>query len=153
MAEDEMDRTRAAQEKLMDLAFNLYNQLEQGIVPHISLPSRTKGNIEFSSKDDVWIYGDQETTRSVKTVRGARTLLKTVHLAELLIKEHLKNNRGSTLREIYYISENWDIAKFHEQAESDRLIEDLEIVTAMQREDFHVGRRRTVQPSSGRCGS
>jgi len=148
-----MERSRAAQEKLMDLACHLYNQFEQGIVPHISLPSRTKGNIEFSSKDDVWIYGDQETTRSVKTVRGARTLLKTVHLAELLIKEHLKNNRGSTLREIYYISENWDIAKFHEQAESDRLIEDLEIVTAMQREDFHVGRRRTVQPSSGRCGS
>jgi len=133
-----MDRTRAAQEKLMDLACHLYNQFEQGIVPHISLPSRTKGNIEFSSKDEVWIYGDQETTRSVKTVRGARTLLKTVHLAELLIKEHLRNNRGSTLREIYYISENWDIAKFHEQAESDRLIEDLEIVTAMQREDFHV---------------
>jgi len=100
--------------------------------------SRTKANIEYSSKDDVWIYGDQETTRSVKTVRGAKTLLKTVHLTELLIKEHLKNNRGSTLREIYYISENWDIAKFHEQAESDRLIEDLEIVTALHREDFHV---------------
>jgi len=74
----------------------------------------------------------------VKTVRGAKTLLKTVYLSELLIKEHLKNNRGSTLREIYYISENWDIAKFHEQAESDRLIEDLEIVTALQREDFHI---------------
>jgi DNA topoisomerase-6 subunit A len=102
------------------------------------LPSRTKGNIEFSTKEDVWVYGDQETTRSVKTVRGAKTLLKTVHLIELLIKEHLKNNRGSTLREIYYISENWDIAKFHEQAESDHLIEDLEIVTDLHREDFHV---------------
>ena len=127
-----------AEQRLMGLADSLYRQFEQGIVPHISLPSRTKGNIEFSSKDDVWVYGDQETVRSVKTVRGAKTLLKTVHLSELLIKEHLKNNRGSTLREIYYISENWDIAKFHEQAESDRLIEDLEIVTALHREDFHV---------------
>ncbi len=127
-----------AQEKLTGLAETLYNQFLQGIVPHITLPSRTKGNIEFSSKDDVWVYGDQETMRSVKTVRGAKTLLKTVHLTELLIKEHLKNNRGSTLREIYYISENWDIAKFHEQAESDRLIEDLEIVTTLHREDFHV---------------
>jgi len=127
-----------AEQKLMGLADCLYSQFEQGIVPHISLPSRTKANIEFSSKDDVWVYGDQETVRSVKTVRGAKTLLKTVHLSELLIKEHLKNNRGSTLREIYYISENWDIAKFHEQAESDRLIEDLEIVTALHREDFHV---------------
>jgi DNA topoisomerase-6 subunit A len=131
-------KATSAQERLMGLARSLYGQFQEGIVPHIVLPSRTKSNIEYSSKDDVWVYGDQETLRSVKTVRGAKTLLKTVHMAELLIKEHLQNNRGSTLREIYYISENWDIAKFHEQAESDRLIEDLEIVTGLQREDFHV---------------
>ena len=131
-------RSKRAEENLLRLAESLYNQFQRGVVPHISLPSRTKSNIEFSSRDDVWVYGDQETMRSVKTVRGAKTLLKTVHLTELLIDEHLKNNRGSTLREIYYISENWDIAKFHEQAESDRLIEDLEIVTDLHREDFHV---------------
>jgi DNA topoisomerase-6 subunit A len=135
---EKIKRSRKAQDKLIGLAEQLYHQLQQGVVPHIALPSRTKGNIEFSTKDDVWVYGDQETLRSVKTVRGAKTILKTVHLAELLIKEHLKNNRGSTLREIYYISENWDVAKFHEQAESDRLIEDMEIVTSMHREDFHV---------------
>ncbi|MDD1739830.1 MAG: DNA topoisomerase IV subunit A, partial [Methanothrix sp.] len=135
---DRAEASRNAEEKLLQLADSLYHQFQQGIVPYISLPSRTKGNIEFSSKDDVWVYGDQETVRSVKTVRGAKTMLKTVHLSELLINEHLKNNRGSTLREIYYISENWDIAKFHEQAESDRLIEDLEIVTSLHREDFHV---------------
>src|SRR5512136_2926981 len=127
-----------AQDKLLDLAKALYGQFQSGVVPHLSLPSRTKSNIEYSIKDDVWVYGDQETLRSVKTVRGAKSLLKTVYLAELLIKEHLQNNRGSTLREIYYISENWDIAKFHEQSESDRLIEDLEIITGLQREDFHV---------------
>ena len=133
-----MSKIEVAQDRLLDLARALYGQFQSGIVPYLSLPSRTKNNIEYSIKDDVWVYGDQETLRSVKTVRGAKSLLKTVHLAELLIKEHLQNNRGSTLREIYYISENWDIAKFHEQAESDRLIEDLEIVTGLQREDFHV---------------
>jgi len=127
-----------AQGKLLDLARTLYGQFQNGIIPHLSLPSRTKSNIEYSIKDDVWVYGDQETHRSVKTIRGAKSLLKTVYLAELLIKEHLQNNRGSTLREIYYISEGWDIAKFHEQAESDRLIEDLEIVTGLHREDFHI---------------
>ncbi|OPX80203.1 MAG: Type 2 DNA topoisomerase 6 subunit A [Methanosaeta sp. PtaB.Bin039] len=122
----------------MDLARVIYRQFTDGVVPHLLLPSRTRNNIEYSSKEEVWVYGDQESVRSVKTVRGAKSLLKTVHLAELLIKEHLRHNRGSTLREIYYISENWDIAKFAEQAESDRLIEDLEIVTGLQREDFHV---------------
>ncbi len=133
-----MTKIEVAQDKLLDLARSLYEQFQKGIVPHLSLPSRTKGNIEYSIKDDVWVYGDQETHRSVKTIRGAKSLLKTVYLAELLIKEHLQNNRGSTLREIYYISEGWDIAKFHEQAESDRLIEDLEIVTGLHRENFHI---------------
>lgn len=133
-----MSRIEVAQDKLLDLAGSLYEQFQKGIIPHLSLPSRTRGNIEYSIKDDVWVYGDQETHRSVKTIRGAKSLLKTVYLAELLIKEHLRNNRGSTLREIYYISEGWDIAKFHEQAESDRLIEDLEIVTGLHREDFHI---------------
>lgn len=133
-----MAKTEIAQDRLLDLARSLYEQFQKGIVPHLSLPSRTKGNIEYSIKDDVWVYGDQETHRSVKTIRGAKSLLKTVYLAELLIKEHLQNNRGSTLREIYYISEGWDIAKFHEQAESDRLIEDLEIVTGLHRENFHI---------------
>lgn len=127
-----------AEERLMGLAMSLYRQFQEGVVPHLVLPTRTKSNIEYSTKNDVWVYGDHESMRSVKTVRGAKSLLKTVHLAELLIKEHLRNNRGSTLREIYYISENWDIAKFPEQAESDRLIEDLEIVTGLHREDFHV---------------
>jgi DNA topoisomerase VI subunit A len=133
-----MTKIEIAQDKLLDLARSLYEQFQKGIVPHLSLPSRTKGNIEYSIKDDVWVYGDQETHRSVKTIRGAKSILKTVYLAELLIKEHLQNNRGSTLREIYYISEGWDIAKFHEQAESDRLIEDLEIVTGLHRENFHI---------------
>lgn len=133
-----MADSKLASDRLLDLARSLYDQFQNGTVPHIVLPSRTKKNIEYSNQNDVWVYGDQESHRSVKTVRGAKSLLKTVYLTELLLKEHLLNNRGSTLREIYYISENWDVAKFHEQAESDRLIEDLEIVTSLQREDFHV---------------
>jgi len=135
---EKADRTERTVERLVNQVEQLYHQIEQGVVPHITLPSRTKANIEYSTRDDVWVYGDQETHRSVKTVRGAKTILKTVYLAELLLKEHLKNNRGSTLREIYYISENWEMAKFPEQSESDRLIEDLEIVTSLHREDFHI---------------
>jgi len=69
---------------------------------------------------------DSESMRSAKTVKGATQLLKTSHVVELLMKGHLDQNKSSTLRELYYISENWDIAKFNEQSESDRLIEDLD---------------------------
>jgi DNA topoisomerase-6 subunit A len=132
------NKSDSTRESLLRLTESLYQQFQEGIVPHIVLPTRTKKNIQYSNKKEVWKYGNQESLRSAKTVRGAKALLKTSHIVELLIKEHLEHNRGSTLREIYYISENWDLAKFTDQTESDRLVEDLEIISELQREDFHV---------------
>ena len=127
-----------AKTKLKQLIQNFHEQFESETIPNIVLPSRTKKNIELDEDSDVWVYGSSESMRSAKTVKGAKQILKTTHVVELLIKAHLEENRSSTLRELYYISENWDIAKFNEQSESDRFIEDLEIISEMQREDFHV---------------
>jgi DNA topoisomerase-6 subunit A len=52
------------------------------------------------------------------------------------IKDMIKANKSSTLREMYYISEGWDLAKFNSQQESDLLAEDLEVITSCMREDF-----------------
>jgi len=54
------------------------------------------------------------------------------------IKQQLKENRSSTLREMYYISEGWKRAKFGAQEESNFLIEDLEIISEVPREGFHL---------------
>jgi DNA topoisomerase-6 subunit A len=54
------------------------------------------------------------------------------------IKQQLKENRSSTLREMYYISEGWKRAKFSAQDESNFLIEDLEILSDVPREGFHL---------------
>ncbi|MDW7727540.1 MAG: DNA topoisomerase IV subunit A [Candidatus Methanoperedens sp.] len=131
-------RDSMAKTRLRMLIQDFYEQFESETIPNIVLPSRTKKNIELDEDSDVWVYGDSESMRSAKTVKGAKQILKTAHVVELLIKGHLEENRSSTLRELYYISENWDIAKFNEQSESDRFIEDLEIISEMQREDFHV---------------
>ncbi len=127
-----------AKNRLMGLTEKLYNQFLDEVVPNISLPSRTKENIRYDENSHVWVYGDRESERSAKTVKGAFQLLKSTHAVDFIIKNHLQQDRGSTLRELYYISENWDIAKFREQPESDRLIEDLEIITGLQREYFHM---------------
>ncbi|WP_420846985.1 DNA topoisomerase IV subunit A [Methanolapillus ohkumae] len=124
--------------KLVRLAGAFYDQFKSGIIPHVLMPSRTKRNLEYSDESEVWVYGDLESERSAKTVKGAHQLLKTVYVSDFVVSEHLKNNRGSTLRELYYISEGWGPAKFGAQQESDRLIEDLEIITGAQREFFHV---------------
>lgn len=130
-------RDSISKTRLKKLVQDFYEQLESATIPYMMLPTRTKKNIKMK-ESEVWVYGEGESLRSAKTIKGAMQLLKLLHVIELLIKAHLEQNKSSTLRELYYISENWDIAKFNEQSESDRFIEDLEIITGMQREDFHV---------------
>lgn len=129
---DELTKT-----KLLDIIGGFYGQLLGEQIPHLNLPTRTKTNIEYNEESEVWVYGGRESIRSAKTVRGAYQLLKTSYLIEFLNMQ-LAQARSSTLRELYYISENWSLAKFREQQESDRLIEDIEIISELQRENFHI---------------
>ncbi|SFR70872.1 DNA topoisomerase-6 subunit A [Halogeometricum rufum] len=128
-----------AQERLIDLAAEFYDQFADGDIPHMDIPTRTKSNIVFDEESKVWVYGDRKSTRSANSVRGARKLLKATYAIEFLVNQ-LEEDRSSTLRELYYLSESWDTeeAQFNDQDESNQLIEDLEIVSQVTREDFHM---------------
>lgn len=119
------------------LAGEIYDQLEKGQIPKMVIPVRAKSNIEFSQRKGVWTYGKSTGTRSAKKMKGAKMLLRTLHLLDF-IRDMIGESKSSTLRELYYISEGWDLAKFSTQDESNLLAEDLEIVTGCLREDFRL---------------
>ena len=132
--------TKAQREKLAikamdEIAGTIYKHLDTGNIPELQLSSRTKSNIVFDEMHRVWKYGTGMTTRSAMKTDGAYMLLRTMYMSEF-IKEMVGTNKSSTLREMYYISEGWDLGKFHDQAESDGLAEDLEVMTGRLREDF-----------------
>jgi DNA topoisomerase-6 subunit A len=131
------EKDRLTEQRLLKIIETIYDQFTREQIPQLLIPTRTKSNIEFNEESEVWVYGDRESARSCKTVRGAYSLLKSSYTIEFL-KKQLDESRSSTLRELYYISEGWKLAKFREQPESDRMIEDLEIITELQRENFHV---------------
>ena len=128
-----------ARDQLIDLAADFYDQFADGTIPEMELPTRTKSNIQYDTESGVWTYGDRTSTRSANSVRGARKLLKATYTIEFLA-DQLDEDRSSTLRELYYLSESWDNdeAQFSSQDESNDLVEDLEIVTGVTREDFHM---------------
>ena len=121
--------------KIDDVAFKIYNDLQNADIPNLSLPTRAKSNIIFDEKFNVWKYGKNTSERSAKALDGAYMLLRTMYIADF-IKNMIKIKKSSTLREMYYISEGWDLAKFSAQQESDLLAEDLEVITGCMREDF-----------------
>jgi len=135
MSREEMDAL--AKERLVGIARGWYDQMRDGVVPYIRLPTRTKRNLTYDDEGEVWKYGEKESTRAATNEKGAVHLLKMAYLIGFL-KQQLVENRSSTLRELYYISEGWKKAKFAAQDESNLLIEDLEIITEVQREAFHL---------------
>ena len=130
-----MQRDRDAISKIQSIAEKVYDDLRNSEIPCITLPTRTKSNIVFSEKHSVWKYGKNLSKRSAKTLDGAYMLLRTMYIVEF-IKQMIENKKSSTLREMYYISEGWNLAKFNSQQESDSLAEDLEVITGCLREDF-----------------
>lgn len=129
------ERQKTALDNLTYIVGQIYDQLKDGEIPAMELPMRSKKNIEFDPQHDVWKYGDLKTTRTAKTVQGAKMMLRTVYTADF-INEMIREGKSSTLREMYYISEGWNNAKFDSQDESNLLAEDLETVSKCMREDF-----------------
>ncbi|MBR2254940.1 MAG: DNA topoisomerase IV subunit A, partial [Candidatus Methanomethylophilaceae archaeon] len=129
------DRQKEALDKLTGVVSGIYDQMDTGEIPSMELPLRSKKNITFDSKHNVWKYGDLKTSRTAKTVNGAVMMLRTVYTSDF-INDMIRDEKSSTLREMYYISEGWNHAKFHTQDESNLLAEDLETITGCMREDF-----------------
>lgn len=134
-----MDSDSESKDKLVNMAEEFYDQFAGGETPVLTLPTRSKSNIMYDTEKSVWVYGDRTTSRSANTVQGAQKLLKMIYTIEFLVAQ-LEEDRSSTLRELYYLSESWESneAQFSDQSESDQLIEDLEIVSEVKREDFHM---------------
>ena len=78
-------------------------------------------------REGVWKLGRAQGTRSARKLDGALMLLRTFYLVDF-INEMARDNKTSTLRELYYISEGWEESKFHSEDESNLLIEDLEVL-------------------------
>ena len=124
-------------DQLLRISDRWYQQIEAGDIPSISLATRTKRNLAYDEETEVWKLGDLERNRAAVTEKSARHILRMAYTIDFL-KHQITQDRSSTLREMYYISEGWKRAKFSDQNESNLLVEDLEILTDVQRERFNL---------------
>lgn len=138
-AVDSQEQDERTLKQLRELARDLQSQIQNGNIPEVEKPTRTKSNIILDKDDDVWVFGDRTSTRSANSVDGAKKLLRLVYTLEFLVQQ-LEEGRSSTLRELYYLSESWDNndAQFNDQDESNQIIEELETITKERREAFHM---------------
>ncbi len=129
-------RKTSAQAQLKHLGTNVYNDLDEGRFPSFTLSSRSVRNIVYDRKLQQFVLGKASVKRSsgnIKHIRPFTQLLWLAYFAKKLVDE----KRTSTLRDVYYSAQAFDV-EFVDQAESDELITDLEVLMQMAREGMNI---------------
>jgi DNA topoisomerase-6 subunit A len=98
--------------------------------PELKFPDRSLRNARYDKKDGYFVMGRSrsERTLTVNTVKSFAQTLKMMALSKELISE----DQNATKREAYYISKNWEEAKFDEQPESDAVMDDIEALFSLE---------------------
>jgi len=130
------EKRREVLARLERFGLDLYEQLEKGIFPNITMPSRSIDNIYYSPELRQYVLGDKKIKRSASNIRHLRPFAQLVWMA-FFTHELTQNQKTSTLRDVFYSAQAYDIS-FKDQDESDDIITDLETILGCTREDFNV---------------
>jgi DNA topoisomerase-6 subunit A len=129
-------RKTNAQTQLKSLGTGVYNDLDEGRFPSVTLASRSVRNIVYDRQLQQFVLGKASVKRSsgnIKHIRPFTQLLWLAYFAKKLVDE----KRTSTLRDVYYSAQAFNV-EFIDQAESDELITDLEVLMQMAREGMNI---------------
>jgi len=122
--------------KLKGLGIQVYDDLENNKYPTIEIPSRSVSNIRYDKELKQYVLGPEKIKRNAKNIKHIRSFSQLLWIA-FFSKHLLTENKTSTLRDIYYSAQAYNV-DFETQAESDEIITELESIIGSPREDFNI---------------
>src|SRR5262245_14528405 len=102
--------------------------------PTMKFPVRSLTNVRYHPDRGFFEIAGQKKERTL-TVNTVKTFAQTLRMVALS-KELLENDDIATKREAYYVSKNWEEARFNEQPESDTVMDDVEAFFSVNREQL-----------------
>lgn len=120
--------------KITETAQNVHKNIMNNKSPTMITPVRSLSNVKYLGQDGYFemLGKNKHRTLTVSTVKTFAQTLKMMSLA----KELIDKSDMATKREAYYISKNWGKAGFSEQAESDTIMDDVEAMFGVNREQL-----------------
>ncbi|MBD3204331.1 DNA topoisomerase VI [Candidatus Woesearchaeota archaeon] len=121
-------------EKIKDIADNIYDSVLHKKKPKLALPIRSLSNVDYDPDKGYFEIQDREKIRTL-TASTVKKFAQTLRMMDVS-KELVETDDIATKREIYYVSKNWEDARFDEQNESDRVMDDVEAMCRVNREQL-----------------
>ncbi len=118
--------------KIQAIALHIRKSIEEEKAPILTTPIRSLTNVTYNEQEGYFVLGQSTKERHLNA-----STIKTFAQTVLLLNEAknvIKKDDMMTKREAYYVSKNWEDAKFNEQPESDAVMDDIEAMLGVQRE-------------------
>ncbi len=119
---------------IKDEAKKVKTSILQGKKPSMKLPLRSLSNVRYDPRNGYLQMRGRKKERTL-TVNTVKTFAQTLRMMALS-KELVETDDIATKREAYYVSKNWDAARFKEQTESDAVMDDVEAFFGLNREQL-----------------
>ncbi|MDE1860327.1 MAG: DNA topoisomerase IV subunit A [Candidatus Micrarchaeota archaeon] len=135
-----------AKKKLEGLGQDIVSDIRAGKNPTFVTLARKRSNIIFDQKTGYLKLGRAKEERDFVNVAQSKRFMQTVAIAAKCHK-FVKENLHTTIRGLFYqlkysLGEDVDENIFNEQAESNPLIEDLEVALSLTREQLNLNANR-----------
>ncbi|MCB0220570.1 MAG: hypothetical protein KDH09_12795, partial [Chrysiogenetes bacterium] len=102
--------------------------------PNLKFPQRSLSNVQFDPKRGHFTIKGKtvDRTLTVNTVKSFAQMLRMSALSKQLIE----SNDFATKRDAYYQTKNWDDARCNDQVESDTIMDDIEALFGVNKEQL-----------------
>lgn len=123
-----------ADDQINKLSDNLLNSVLDLEDAKLETPVRSLSNVDYDDEDGFFKLQGSQKERKL-SANTAKTFAQTLRLMALS-KELIETEDIATKREAYYVSKNWDDARFKKQDQSDNLMDDVEAMFRVNREQL-----------------
>ena len=121
-------------DKIKKIANMVYSTILKKKQPELQMPLRSLSNVQYDPKDGYFELMGKTKERTL-TASTIKTFAQTLRMMALS-KNITETNDMATKREAYYVSKNWGEARFKEQPESDTVMDDVEAMMMINREQL-----------------
>ena len=123
--------------KLDQEAQNIHETILKGDKPRMRFPIRSLSNVRYVKRNKNEGYFEIKGRKSERTltVNTAKTFAQSIRTMSML-KEVVETGDIIGKREVYYNSKPWKECRFDEQPEADNVLDDLEAMFGVNREQF-----------------
>jgi len=126
----------AASRKIVDVAKQIHGNVgKKGRKPSMSFPIRSLSNVKFDPKQGHFVILGKKATRTL-SYNTVKTFAQSMRLLATTKNDLLDRDDIAGKREVYYNSKSWGECRFEAQPESDSLLDDMEAMLGINREQL-----------------